>query len=92
VAAGDELPEPFAGDLVNAAGDAFTQALQLAASLSAAVVVAAAVLAWTLLRRVGTGPEPEEARGLEVEVPVPDRTPCWQTRSGIAEAADEAGG
>ena len=31
----------------------FTQALQLAASLSATVVIAAAVVAWALLRRVG---------------------------------------
>ena len=53
VAAGDDLPEPLGGDLVNTAGEAFTQALQLAATLSAAVVIAAAVLAWTLLRARG---------------------------------------
>jgi DHA2 family multidrug resistance protein-like MFS transporter len=91
VAAGDELPDPFAPELVDAASDAFTQALQLAASLSAAVVIAAAVLAWALLRRVGAGPEAEEQRGLEVS-PIPDRTPCWQTRARIAEVPDEAGG
>ena len=91
VAAGDELPDPFAPELVDAASDAFTQALQLAASLSAAVVIAAAVLAWALLRRVGAGSEAEEQRGLEVS-PIPDRTPCWQTRARIAEVPDEAGG
>ena len=76
---------------LDAASDAFTQALQLAASLSAAVVIAAAVLAWALLRRVGAGSEAEEQRGLEVS-PIPDRTPCWQTRARIAEVPDEAGG
>jgi MFS transporter, DHA2 family, multidrug resistance protein len=92
VAAGDALPDPFGPALVGTANDAFTQALQLAATLSAAVVIAAAVLAWALLRRVGAGPEAEEQRGLEVDVPVPDRTPCWQTRSRIAEVPDEARG
>ena len=42
VAAGDGLAEPLAGELVDAASDAFTQALQLAATLSAAVLIAAA--------------------------------------------------
>jgi hypothetical protein len=41
---------------------------------------------------VGEGPEAEERRGREVDTPVPDRTPCWQTRSRIAEVPDEAGG
>jgi MFS transporter, DHA2 family, multidrug resistance protein len=91
VAAGDELPEPFAADLVDAASDAFTQALQLAASLSAAVVIAAAVLAWPLLRRVGEGPEAEEQRVLEADRAVVDRSPCLPGRLGITEVPDEAG-
>jgi DHA2 family multidrug resistance protein-like MFS transporter len=92
VAAGDQLPDPFGPGLVDAASDAFTQALQLAASLSAAVVIAATVLAWALLRRVEAGPKADDQRGLEVHRAVPDRTPCWQTRSRIAEVPDEAGG
>jgi MFS transporter, DHA2 family, multidrug resistance protein len=89
IAAGHELPSPVARKLVDAAGDAFTQALQLAATLSAAVLVAAAVLAWTLLTRAGR-PEPEEeARVPEAERAVPDRSPCLP--SGVIEALEEAG-
>jgi MFS transporter, DHA2 family, multidrug resistance protein len=92
VAAGKDLPAPSASELLDAASDAFTQALQLAAGVSASVVIAAAVLAWVLLRRVETAPEAERRRGPEVEAPVPDRTPCWQTPSRIAKLPDEAGG
>jgi DHA2 family multidrug resistance protein-like MFS transporter len=92
VAAGDELPDPLGPELVDAASDAFTQALQLAAGLSAAVVIAAAVLAWALLRRVEAGPKAEDQRGVEVDAPVPDRTPCWQRRPRIAAVPDETGG
>jgi MFS transporter, DHA2 family, multidrug resistance protein len=92
VSAGDELPGPTASELLDAAGDAFTQALQLAASISAAVLIAAAILAWTLLRRTGTEPGAEARRGPEPEAPVPDRSPCWQPRPRIAELPDEAGG
>ena len=89
IAAGHELPSPVAGKLVDAASDAFTQALQLAATLSAAVLVAAAVLAWTLLTRAGR-PEPEEEeRAPEAERAVPDRSPCLP--SSVTEALEEAG-
>ena len=89
IAAGHELPSPLARKLVDAASDAFTQALQLAATLSAAVLVAAAVLAWTLLTRAGR-PEPEEEeRAPEAERAVPDRSPCLP--SSVTEALEEAG-
>ena len=89
IAAGHELPSPVAGKLVDAASDAFTQALQLAATLSAAVLVAAAVLAWTLLTRAGR-PEPEEEERVpEAERAVPDRSPCLP--SSVTEALEEAG-
>jgi MFS transporter, DHA2 family, multidrug resistance protein len=68
VAAGDELPAQLAPELVDAAQEAFTQALQVAATLSAAVAIGAAILAVALLRRVRPGPELDEERGLE-----PDR-------------------
>ena len=89
IAAGHELPSPVAGKLVDAASNAFTQALQLAATLSAAVLVAAAVLAWTLLTRAGR-PEPEEEERVpEAERAVPDRSPCLP--SSVTEALEEAG-
>jgi MFS transporter, DHA2 family, multidrug resistance protein len=84
VSAGNDLAEPLAGDLVNAAGDAFTEALQLAASLSAAVVIAAAVLAWTLLRG-GEAPAPEEEGILAADRAVPDRSPCLPAESGMSK-------
>src|ERR687898_323795 len=48
VAAGDELPARPAVELVDAAQAAFTLALQLTATLSAAVAIGAAVLALAL--------------------------------------------
>ncbi len=90
VAAGDDLPEPLGGDLVNTAGEAFTQALQLAATLSAAVVIAAAVLAWTLLRG-GEAREPEEKGVSEVDQAVPDRSPCLPAESGISKVLEQTG-
>ncbi len=90
VAAGDDLPEPLGGDLVNTAGEAFTQALQLAATLSAAVVIAAAVLAWTLLRGAEAR-EPEEKGVSEVDQAVPDRSPCLPAESGISKVLEQTG-
>ena len=89
IAAGHELPAPLAGELVDAANDAFAQALQLAATLSAMVLIAAAVLAWTLLTRAGR-PEPEEERRVpKTDRAVPDRSPCLP--SGITATLEEAG-
>jgi MFS transporter, DHA2 family, multidrug resistance protein len=68
VAAGDELPAGLAMELVDAARDAFTEALQLAATLSAAVAIGAAVLALALLRHARTQSDLDEERGRE-----PDR-------------------
>ena len=66
-AAGEELPVPVATELVDAAREAFTQALQLAATLSAAVAIGAAALAAAQLRRVRMHSELEQERGLESE-------------------------
>jgi MFS transporter, DHA2 family, multidrug resistance protein len=65
VAAGEELPGRLGTDLVDAAQEAFTQALQVAATLSAAVAIGAAILAAALLQRVRMHSELEEERGLE---------------------------
>jgi len=54
-----------AAGLIGAAQAAFTQALQLAAMISAAVAVGAGILAIALLRRVPMGSELEDKRGPE---------------------------
>jgi MFS transporter, DHA2 family, multidrug resistance protein len=65
VAAGDELAGEASLELVDAAREAFTEALQVAATLSAAVAIGAAILAGTLLRRVPMGSELEDERSIE---------------------------
>ncbi|MGH2805556.1 MAG: MFS transporter, partial [Thermoleophilaceae bacterium] len=77
VAAGDQLPDPLATELVDAAREAFTQALQVAATLSVAVVAGAAVLAACLLQRVRVGSGSEE----------PDPKPDRPVGGGTAEAS-----
>jgi MFS transporter, DHA2 family, multidrug resistance protein len=88
VAAGEQLSDPFAVELVDAAGAAFTQALQLAATVSAAVLIAAAVLSWILLRRV----RPEPKRVVEADRAVADRSPCLPSRSSKGPRRDQSTG
>jgi MFS transporter, DHA2 family, multidrug resistance protein len=77
VAAGSELPGRLGVELVDAAQEAFTQALQVAALLSAAVAVGTAILAAALLRRVRMHSELEEERGLEPDPALArGRRPC----------------
>jgi DHA2 family multidrug resistance protein-like MFS transporter len=71
VAAAGELPARLGGELVDAAEEAFTQALQVAAALSAALALGAAIIAVALLRRVRTGSELGADGGLE-----PGRVPA----------------
>jgi DHA2 family multidrug resistance protein-like MFS transporter len=63
VATGDQLPEPLAAELLDAARDAFTQGLHLAALSSAVIAAATAILVAVLLRHVqaglASGREPE---------------------------------
>jgi len=54
-----------AAGLIGAAQAAFTQALQLAATISAAVAAGAGILAMALLRRVPMGSELGDERGPE---------------------------
>jgi DHA2 family multidrug resistance protein-like MFS transporter len=91
VAAGNELAEPLATEVVDAGREAFTQALQLAASLSAAAMVAAAAVAWTLLRGAADSKTEEEQPILETARPIADRSPCIAPRSGAIEMLDETG-
>ncbi len=80
LAAGEQLPDPFGAVLLAAAREAFAQGLQLAATISAGVVTAAAILAVVLLRRVRMASESEEqpepkpdgavARGTPVDSPL----------------------
>ena len=51
VAAGESLPAPVAGELVDAASSAFTAGFQAAALTGAIVATAAAVLCAVVLRR-----------------------------------------
>ena len=76
VAAGDEVATPLAAELMDAAREAFTQALQLVATLSAAVCIGAAILALTLLRSGRTASELEEERGLEPDRALAGGRPC----------------
>jgi MFS transporter, DHA2 family, multidrug resistance protein len=76
VAAGDELPAGAAAELVNAAQDAFTQALQLAATLSAMVAIGAAIVALALLRQARTQSELDEERGGESDRALTGGRPC----------------
>jgi hypothetical protein len=62
--------------LVEAAREAFTEALQLAATLNAAVAIGAAILAGALLRRVRVGSELAEERGLEPDPALAGGRPC----------------
>jgi MFS transporter, DHA2 family, multidrug resistance protein len=76
VAAGDALPARPAVELVEAARDAFSQALQLAATLSAAVAIVAAILALALLRNARRQSELEEEQGVEPERALAGGRPC----------------
>ena len=76
VAAGDQLPGRFGPELVEAAQHAFTQALQVAATLSAAVALGAALLAAGTLQRARTGSELEQERGLEPDRAIAGGRPC----------------
>ncbi len=57
VAVAEELPDRLAGALLATARDAFTQSFILTAAICAALVVATAVVAAVMLRRVGSGSE-----------------------------------
>src|SRR5215207_659093 len=59
VAAAEELPDPLGAELLDAAREAFTQALQLTAITSAVIVVGVAILAAVVLRHLRTGSGPE---------------------------------
>jgi DHA2 family multidrug resistance protein-like MFS transporter len=65
--------DPRSSAAVRPAREAFTHGLQLAAGISAAVVIVAAMLAVVLLRRVGAGSE---------SAPHPDRTPDAAVATG----------
>jgi MFS transporter, DHA2 family, multidrug resistance protein len=59
VAVADQLPGPLAAELLDAAREAFTQALQVSAITSAAIVLGLAVLTAILLRNVSASSGPE---------------------------------
>jgi MFS transporter, DHA2 family, multidrug resistance protein len=59
VAAAEQLPGQVGAALLDTARQAFTQGVQLAFAISAAVAIGIAVLVAVLLRHVGAGTEPE---------------------------------
>jgi DHA2 family multidrug resistance protein-like MFS transporter len=65
VAAGDELRDPLAVELLDAAREAFTQGLQITAVISAVVVTLLAVVAVIVLRRVPAASQLEGQPDLE---------------------------
>jgi len=68
VSAGNQLPNPLADELLDAACDAFTQGLQLTAITSAAIVLGVAILAVVLLRHIRSSIETTEADAAAVAV------------------------
>jgi MFS transporter, DHA2 family, multidrug resistance protein len=76
VAAGDELPNQVAPGLVDAAQEAFTQALQVAATLNAVIAIGAALLAAALLQRVRMASELDEAVDFEPDRALAGGRPC----------------
>jgi MFS transporter, DHA2 family, multidrug resistance protein len=70
----DRLPQALAADVLEPAREAFTQGLQIAATVSGVLVVAAAVLVARLLRR-GDGPEESEQRAAP-PVALATQQPC----------------
>jgi DHA2 family multidrug resistance protein-like MFS transporter len=69
-----ERGEATRAALLGAAREAFTQALQLTAAISAAIVLGIAILAVALLRHMRTGSEPEGHPAPEpAEPPAGDR-------------------
>jgi MFS transporter, DHA2 family, multidrug resistance protein len=67
---------PVASELVDAAQRAFTDAFQIASTLSAAVAIGAAIVAATLLQRVRMSSELEAERGLEPDRALAGGRPC----------------
>jgi catechol 2,3-dioxygenase-like lactoylglutathione lyase family enzyme len=70
LAASEQLAGPLAADLTDAAREAFTRGLQLAATLSALVVIGAAILALALLRQAQSDAEPGEQPDVEPDAPI----------------------
>jgi len=83
VAESDELPAGLGAQLLGTAREAFAQALELTAAISAGVVIALAIVAAVLLRRVRAGSESEEQPDLE-----PDRVAVGS--AGVEEVLGRA--
>jgi DHA2 family multidrug resistance protein-like MFS transporter len=72
VAASEQLPAPIGADLLDAAREAFVQGMQLTAAISAAVMLATAILAAALLRNVRAASHEEQPQPApELEAPRP---------------------
>ncbi|MGI8823939.1 MAG: MFS transporter [Acidimicrobiia bacterium] len=91
VAVAGELPDRVGTALLDAARDSFVQGLHLAAGISAAIAVAAAVLAWAILRDIRPGspsPPSRRRRGAPSTTPIPRGCcPARPRDSRVPEAA-----
>jgi MFS transporter, DHA2 family, multidrug resistance protein len=90
VGAADELPDQLGAELLDAAREAFTQGLQLAAVMSAAIVLGMAILAVVLLRHARTGSEPEGQLGPEQDAAISDSPGIVQVLGPAALAPEES--
>lgn len=84
VGAAEPLPEPLRVELLNAASDAFTQALQLTSIISAALAIGAAVVAVIVLRNVDPGAGPDDLGDAHAAGPLAE---CAGVDSGFTPAA-----
>ena len=75
VAVADRLPQALAADVLESAREAFTQGLQVAATVGGLLVVAAAVMVARLLRS-GDEPHPSEAQEITLTATVTAPQPC----------------
>ena len=66
-----QLPSPLGAELLDAAREAFVQAMQLTAAISGAVMLAAAIMAAVLLRNVRPAQHSEEQPKTQPESPRP---------------------
>jgi MFS transporter, DHA2 family, multidrug resistance protein len=85
----EQLPAGLGAELLGTAHDAFVQGLELAATITAALVLAVALLAAILLRHVRTGPEPEDQADTEPDGAIPGSTGVEKVLGGPAAEAPE---
>ena len=90
IGAANKLPDQLGAELLDAAREAFTQGLQLAAVISAAILLGMAIFAVVLLRHARTGSEPDDQSGPEPDATNSGSPGFVQVRGPAALAPDES--